>query len=89
MAKKSKIVKMQKQQELIERYAEQRSELKAAGDFEGLAKLPRDSNPNRLKYRDQTYGRPRGYMRKFGLSRIKFRELAHKGQIPGVKKASW
>ena len=89
MAKKSKLVKMQKQQALIERYAEQRSELNAAGDFEGLAKLPRDSNPNRLKYRDQTDGRPRGYMRKFGLSRIKFRELAHKGQIPGVKKASW
>ncbi|MFC4771463.1 30S ribosomal protein S14 [Enterococcus hermanniensis] len=89
MAKKAKIIKMKKQEELIERYAEKRSELKAAGDFEGLAKLPRDSNPNRLKYRDQTDGRPRGYMRKFGLSRIKFRELAHSGQLPGVKKASW
>ncbi len=89
MAKKSKIVKMQKQQALIQQYAEQRLALKAAGDYEGLAKLPRDSNPNRLKNRDQTDGRPRGYMRKFGMSRIKFRELAHQGHIPGVKKASW
>ncbi|MDN6005201.1 MAG: 30S ribosomal protein S14, partial [Enterococcus sp.] len=70
-------------------YAEKRAALKAAGDYEGLAKLPRDSNPNRLKLRDQIDGRPRGYMRKFGMSRIKFRELAHKGQIPGIKKASW
>ncbi|MBM7711855.1 30S ribosomal protein S14 [Enterococcus xiangfangensis] len=89
MAKKAKIIKMQKQQALIERYAEQRAALKAAGDYENLAKLPRDSNPNRLKRRDQIDGRPRGYMRKFGMSRIKFRELAHKGQIPGIKKASW
>ncbi|MBU5364791.1 30S ribosomal protein S14 [Enterococcus devriesei] len=89
MAKKSKIVKMQKQQALIQQYAEQRLALKAAGDYEGLAKLPRDSNPNRLKNRDQIDGRPRGYMRKFGMSRIKFRDLAHQGHIPGVKKASW
>lgn len=89
MAKKSKIVKMQKQEALIEKYAEQRQALKAAGDYEGLAKLPRDSNPNRLKHRDRIDGRPRGYMRKFGMSRINFRDLAHKGQIPGVKKASW
>lgn len=89
MAKKSKIVKMQKQQAMIAQYAEQLLALKDAGDYEGLAKLPRDSNPNRLKNRDLVDGRPRGYMRKFGMSRIKFRELAHKGQIPGVKKASW
>lgn len=89
MAKKSKIVKMQKQQALIKHYAEQRLALKKAGDYEGLSKLPRDSNPNRLKHRDLIDGRPRGYMRKFGMSRIKFRELAHKGHIPGVKKASW
>lgn len=89
MAKKSKIVKMQKQEELIARYAQEREALKQAGDYKKLAKLPRDSNPNRLKYRDQIDGRPRGYMRKFGLSRIKFRELAHQGQLPGVKKASW
>ncbi|WP_369598795.1 30S ribosomal protein S14 [Enterococcus sp. S86.2] len=54
-----------------------------------LAKLPKDSNPNRLKFRDQIDGRPRAYMRKFGMSRINFRQLAHKGLIPGVKKASW
>lgn len=89
MAKKSKIVKAQKQRAMIEKYAEQRLALKAAGDYEGLAKLPKESNPNRLKHRDLIDGRPRGYMRKFGMSRIHFRELAHKGQIPGVKKASW
>lgn len=89
MAKKSKIMKAQKQRAMIEKYAEQRLALKAAGDYEGLAKLPKESNPNRLKHRDLIDGRPRGYMRKFGMSRIHFRELAHKGQIPGVKKASW
>lgn len=89
MAKKSKIAKTQKRQAMIDRYASVRAELKAAGDYEGLAKLPKDSNPNRLKLRDQTDGRPRGYMRKFGMSRITFRELAHQGLIPGVKKASW
>lgn len=89
MAKKSKIAKMKKQTALIEKYAEQRQALKAAGDYEGLAKLPKDSNPNRLKYRDQLDGRPRGYLRKFGMSRINFRKLAHEGKIPGVKKASW
>ena len=77
MAKKSKIVKAQKQRAMIEKYAEQRLALKAAGDYEGLAKLPKESNPNRLKHRDLIDGRPRGYMRKFGMSRIHFRELAH------------
>ncbi|MDR1605664.1 MAG: 30S ribosomal protein S14 [Streptococcaceae bacterium] len=89
MAKKSKIAKNKKQLALIAQYADKRRELKAAGDYEALRKLPRDSNPNRLKNRDLVDGRPRAYMRKFGMSRIKFRELAHKGQIPGVKKASW
>lgn len=89
MAKKSKIAKAAKQVELIEKYADQRQTLRATKDYEGLAKLPKDSNPNRLKLRDQTDGRPRGYMRKFGMSRITFRELAHQGLIPGVKKASW
>lgn len=89
MAKKSKIAKAMKQMAMIEKYAEKRQELKAAGDYAGLAKLPKASNPTRLKLRDQTDGRPRGYMRKFGMSRIKFRELAHQGLIPGVKKASW
>lgn len=89
MAKKSKMVKAQKQRELINKYAELRMELKAAGDYEALAKLPKDAHPNRLKNRDLIDGRPRAYMRKFGMSRIHFRELAHQGLIPGVKKASW
>lgn len=89
MAKKSKIAKAAKQRALIARYADLRQELKANNDIEGLRKLPIDSNPNRLKNRDLIDGRPRGYYRKFGMSRVKFRELALKGQIPGIKKASW
>lgn len=89
MAKKSKIAKAKHQQALIEKYAEQRMELKANKDYEALAKLPKDSNPNRLKNRDLIDGRPRAYMRKFGMSRINFRTLAHQGKIPGVHKASW
>ncbi|QHF55007.1 MULTISPECIES: 30S ribosomal protein S14 [Streptococcus] len=89
MAKKSKIARYHKQLELIERYAELRRTLKENGDYEALRKLPRDSNPNRLKHRDLTDGRPHAYMRKFGVSRITFRKLAHLGQLPGIKKASW
>ncbi|MEJ6348549.1 30S ribosomal protein S14 [Holzapfeliella sp. He02] len=89
MAKKSKIAKARKQRELIDRYAAIRQELKAKGDYEALARLPKESNPNRLQNRDLLDGRPRGYMRKFKLSRLNFRQLALKGQIPGVKKASW
>lgn len=89
MAKKSKMDRYQRQLELIERYAVLRKSLKEKGDYQALRKLPRDSNPNRLKYRDRTDGRPHAYMRKFGVSRITFRELAHLGQLPGVKKASW
>jgi small subunit ribosomal protein S14 len=89
MAKKSKIAKYKKQQALVEQYAALRQELKAKGDYEALAKLPKDSHPNRLKNRDVIDGRPHAYMRKFGLSRINFRKYAHLGQIPGVKKASW
>ena len=89
MAKKSKIAKYEKQKALIECYAEERYALKQAGDVDRLRKLPKNSNPNRLKFRDLKDGRPRGYMRKFGLSRIKFRELAHIGLIPGIKKTSW
>ncbi|MGX7013502.1 30S ribosomal protein S14 [Vagococcus silagei] len=89
MAKKSKIAKMKRQEKLIAEYADLRKELKATGDYKQLASLPRDSNPNRLKNRDQTDGRPRGYMRKFGVSRIHFRELALHGDLPGVTKASW
>lgn len=89
MAKKSKIAKFQKQQKLVEQYAELRRELKEKGDYEALRKLPKDSNPNRLKNRDLIDSRPHAYMRKFGMSRINFRNLAYKGQIPGIKKASW
>ena len=86
---KEKIAKFQKQQKLVEQYAELRRELKEKGDYEALRKLPKDSNPNRLKNRDLIDGRPHAYMRKFGMSRINFRNLAYKGQIPGIKKASW
>ncbi|MGD6817005.1 30S ribosomal protein S14 [Metabacillus sp. 84] len=89
MAKKSKVVKEKKREAMVAKYAEIRKELKEKGDTEGLRKLPRDSSPSRLHNRCELTGRPRGYMRKFDMSRIAFRELAHKGQIPGVKKASW
>lgn len=74
---------------LVEKYAEKRAKLKAEGDFVGLQKLPRNSNPIRLHNRCMLTGRPRGYMRQFGISRITFREMASNGLIPGVKKASW
>ena len=89
MAKKSKIVRELQRQAIVEHYADKRSALKAAGDYEGLQKLPRNASPVRLHNRDKVDGRPRGYLRKYGMSRIRFRELAHKGQIPGVRKASW
>ena len=89
MAKKSKIVKDQKRRDVVERYREKRAELIAAGDYEGLQKLPRNASPTRVRNRDSIDGRPRGYVGKFGLSRVKFRELAHKGELPGVKKSSW
>ena len=78
-----------KRQKLVNRYAEKRAALKAAGDQEGLSKLPRNSNPIRLHNRCMITGRPKGYMRQFGISRIQFREMASQGLIPGVKKASW
>ena len=89
MAKKSKIVKEQKRQSMVEKYADLRKELKEKGNYDALRKLPRDSSPTRLKNRCEVTGRPRGYLRKFKMSRIAFREYAHKGQIPGVKKSSW
>ncbi|MBL8159470.1 30S ribosomal protein S14 [Candidatus Saccharibacteria bacterium] len=89
MAKKSMIARDKKREKLIERYAEKRAMLKAAGDLEGLAALPRNSSPTRRKNRCAITGRPRAYMRQFGLSRIMFREKASKGEIPGVTKASW
>lgn len=89
MAKKSIVNRDLKRQKLHAKYAAKRAELKELGDFEGLAKLPRNSSPTRLKNRCSETGRPRGYMRQFGLSRISFREHANKGEIPGVTKASW
>lgn len=89
MAKKSKVVKDKKQRELVSRYAELRKELKEKRDYIALSKLPKNSSSTRLKNRCEVTGRPRGYMRKFNMSRIAFRELAHKGQLPGVKKSSW
>jgi len=89
MAKKSKIVKDQQRREIVERYRDKVRELRAKGDYEGLQKLPRNASATRLRNRDSIDGRPRGYIRKFGLSRLKFREMAHKGELPGVKKASW
>ncbi len=78
-----------KRQALVLKYAERRKQLKEAGDWEGLQKLPRDSSKVRLRNRCALTGRSRGYMRAFGVSRIKFREMAHEGKIPGIRKASW
>lgn len=89
MAKKSWIARNEKRKKTVEKYAQKRKELKAAGDFEGLQKLPRDASPTRVRLRCNITGRSRGYVGKFGVSRIKFRELASAGKIPGVKKASW
>ena len=89
MAKKSKIIKQEKRRVIVERYAEIRAELKEKGDYASLSKLPRNASPTRLRNRDSLDGRPRGYVGKFGLSRVKLREMAHKGEIPGVKKSSW
>ncbi len=89
MAKKSMIARDKKRAKMIDKYAAKRAELKAAGDFDALALLPRNSSPTRKKNRCAETGRPRGYMRRFGLSRIAFREHASKGEVPGVTKSSW
>lgn len=89
MAKKSAVAKDEKRKKMILKFAARRAELKAAGDLEGLSKLPLNSSPTRWKNRDVLTGRPRAYMRRFGLSRISFREKASKGEIPGVSKSSW
>lgn len=78
-----------KRQKMVEKYAEKRARLKAEGDYIGLSRLPRNSNPIRMHNRCKLTGRPKGYMRQFGISRITFREMASSGLIPGVKKASW
>ncbi|WP_337034554.1 30S ribosomal protein S14 [Paenibacillus illinoisensis] len=89
MAKKSKVVREKQRQATVAKYAELRRELKEKGDYEALQKLQRNASPTRLKNRCELTGRPRGYLRKFKVSRIVFRELAHQGQIPGVTKSSW
>lgn len=89
MAKKSILARDAKRLKMIDKYAAKRAELKAAGDWEGLSKLPRNSSPTRRTNRCAESGRSRGYMRQFGLSRIAFREHASKGEIPGVTKSSW
>jgi small subunit ribosomal protein S14 len=89
MAKESMKAREVKRQKLVEKYAEKRAKLKAEGDYVGLSRLPRNSNPIRMHNRCKLTGRPKGYMRQFGISRITFREMASTGLIPGVKKASW
>lgn len=89
MARKSNIARDLKRQKMHDKYAAKRAELKAMGDQDGLHKLPRNSSPTRLKNRCAETGRPRSYMRTFGLSRLSFREHANKGEIPGVTKSSW
>ncbi len=89
MSKKSIIARQLKREKMVERYAERRKKLKEEGRWLELQKLPRDSSPVRLRNRCQITGRPRAYIRRFGISRIKFREMALEGKIPGVRKASW
>jgi small subunit ribosomal protein S14 len=89
MAKESMKARERKRQRLVAKYAKKREELKARGDYQGLALLPRNSSKVRLHNRCQLTGRPRGYMRQFGISRVMFRKMANEGLIPGVKKASW
>ncbi len=89
MARLSLIAREQKRAKMVAKYAEKRKRLKAEGNWEELDKLPRNSNPVRLHNRCRLTGRPKGYMRKFGLCRVKFRELALNGKIPGITKASW
>lgn len=89
MAKESMKARERKRQRLVAKYAAKRKALKEAGDWEGLQKLPNNSSAVRLHNRCKLTGRPRGYMRNFGLSRVTFREMANQGLIPGVRKASW
>jgi small subunit ribosomal protein S14 len=89
MARESWKTREKKRAATVAKYAAVRAELKKKGDYEALAKLPRDASPVRLKNRCAITGRSRGYIRKFGISRVCFRELAHRGLIPGVTKSSW
>ncbi|TAJ13380.1 30S ribosomal protein S14 [Marinilabiliaceae bacterium JC017] len=89
MAKESMKAREVKRAKLVAKYAEKRARLKEEGDYVALQKLPRNASPVRMHNRCKLTGRPKGYMRQFGLSRITFREMASAGLIPGVKKASW
>ncbi|MFC9786627.1 30S ribosomal protein S14 [Rhodococcus sp. NPDC127528] len=101
MAKTSKIAKNEQRKAVVARYAERRAELKEtirlpstsaderAAAQAALQRLPRDASPVRLRNRDAADGRPRGHLRKFGLSRVRVREMAHRGELPGVRKSSW
>ncbi|MBM3168220.1 MAG: 30S ribosomal protein S14 [Algoriphagus sp.] len=89
MAKESIKARERKKQRLVVKYAKKRAELKAAGDYEALDKLPKNASPVRLHNRCKLTGRPKGYMRKFGINRVTFREMASAGKIPGLTKSSW
>jgi len=89
MAKESVKARQRKREKIVMKYASKRKKIKESGNYELLQKLPRDASPVRLRNRCSITGRSRGYMRKFGISRIVFRNLASQGLIPGVKKASW
>lgn len=89
MSKKSIIARQAKREKMVAKFAAKRAALKEQGDYQALALLPKNSSPVRLKNRCKLTGRPRAYLRRFGISRIKFRELALEGKIPGVKKTSW
>ena len=89
MAKESMKAREVKRQRTVDKYAEKRKALKKAGDYEGLQKLPKNASPVRLHNRCKLTGRPRGYIRTFGISRVMLREMANQGLIPGVRKASW
>jgi small subunit ribosomal protein S14 len=89
MAKKSVIARGIKRERMVAKYAALRKELKAKGDYDALDQLPLNSNPVRLHNRCLLTGRPKGYMRKFGICRVKFRQMALDGKIPGITKASW
>ncbi len=89
MAKESVKARQRKRERMVAQYAEKRAALKAEGNWAALDELPKNSSPVRLKNRCQLTGRPKGYMRYFGISRVTFRDMALQGKIPGVKKASW
>jgi len=89
MAKESMKAREVKRAKLVKKYAAKRAQLKAEGNYDALQKLPRNASPVRLHNRCKLTGRPKGYMRQFGISRIQFREMVSHGLIPGVKKASW